>query len=53
MKSEIKERLRREFAAEVARPSAQLPAPMDLGKPLLADFDNIAEVLELIENDSR
>lgn len=51
LKSVINERLRRGYAAESSRQVCEIPAPMKLGKPLVANFDNIAEVLELIEND--
>jgi hypothetical protein len=51
LKAVVNDRLRRGFAVEPPREEFELPPPMDLGRPLIANFDNIAEVLELIEND--
>jgi hypothetical protein len=53
LRAVINERLRRGFAVEPPLAHYELPAPMDLGKPLIANFANIAEVLELIGNDLR
>ncbi len=53
MKAVINERLRRGFAIEVGTPKYDLPTPMNLGSPLIQNFDNIGDILELIENDPR
>ena len=56
MKAVINEKLRRGFAAKpkgnVSR-SFELPQPLDLGRLKVQNFDNIAEILELIEDGSR
>ena len=51
LKAVINEKLRRGFALDAAaeQPKFELPPAMDLGKPLIHNFDNIAEVLELME----
>ncbi len=53
LKAVINERLRRGFAIEVGTPKYDLPTPMNLGNPLIQNFDNIGDILELIENDPR
>jgi hypothetical protein len=53
LKAVINERLRRGFAADVERTRYELPNPLDLGAPFIHNFDNIADVLDLIANDSR
>jgi hypothetical protein len=55
LKALVNEKLRKGFAASasgVGRRSFNLPKSMDLGKPLLENLDNVAEILELIEGDS-
>lgn len=53
LKSVVNEKLRRGFAVEAIenrKPSEhRLPPPLDLGQPKIPNFDNIAEILELIE----
>jgi hypothetical protein len=51
--SDFSERLRRGFAVEPPGEFYKLSPPMDLGKPLIENFENIAEVLEQIEIDPR
>jgi len=56
LKAVVNDRLRRGFAD---RPATEivgrecLPRPLQLGAAKVKNFDNIAEILELIENDSR
>jgi len=56
MKTVVNGKLRRGFAA-VAQEKHEwhfsLPSALDLGQPKVQNFDNIAEILESIENDSR
>ena len=56
LKSVINDKLRLGFAVrpldDGAR-SSQLPPPLNLGQPKVQNFDNIAEILELIQDDSR
>jgi hypothetical protein len=55
LKALVNEKLRKGFAASTSssgRRSFDLPKSMDLGKPLLKNLDNVAEILELIERDS-
>lgn len=55
LKALVNEKLRKGFAASASsggRRSFNLPKAMDLGKPLLENLDNVAEILELIEGDS-
>lgn len=56
MKFVINDKLRRGFAVPAVNDgsrSLQLPKPLNLGQPKLQNFDNIAEILELIQDDSR
>lgn len=53
LKAVVNARLRRGFALDVAPPKCDLPRAMDLGGPLIRNFDSIADVLELLENDPR
>ena len=56
MKAVINEKLRRGFAVKLEENilrSFELPQPLDLGRPKVQNFDNIAEILELIEDGSR
>jgi len=56
MKAVINEKLRRGFAVNLEENvlrSFELPQPLDLGRPKIQNFDNIAEILELIADGSR
>lgn len=56
MKAVINEKLRRGFAVKPEENDSrafQMPQPLQLGKAKIQNFDNIAEILELIEDDSR
>ena len=53
LKAIVNERLRRGFALEAAgqqKIDYHLPKPLNLGKPLLKDLDNIGEILELLDS---
>ena len=56
MKSVINDKLRRGFAIrsdDDGSRSFELPQPLNLGQTKVQNFDNIAEILELIQDDSR
>ena len=56
MKAVINEKLRRGFAVKLEENvlrSFELPHPLDLGRPKIQNFDNVAEILELIADGSR
>jgi hypothetical protein len=56
MKSVINDKLRRGFAVRADDDGSrglELPQPLNLGQPKVQNFDNIAEILELIQDDSR
>ena len=49
----VNEKLRRGFAREAGgrqRVDYRLPKPLNLGKPLLKNLDNIGEILELLDS---
>ena len=53
LKALVNERLRRGFALEAAgrqKVDYHLPKPLNLGKPLLKNLDNIGEILELLDS---
>jgi len=53
LKAVVNDTLRAGLAMGHKKPRnvVEMPAPLDLGKPKLPNFDNIAEILELIESD--
>lgn len=56
MKTVVNEKLRRGFADRPEKSSAGsplLPQALKLGKAKVQNFDNVAEILELIADDSR
>jgi hypothetical protein len=56
MKSVINDKLRRGFAVRADDDRLRgldLPQALNLGQPKVQNFDNIAEILELIQDDSR
>ncbi len=56
MKFVINDKLRRGFAVQAVEDRSrnlQLPTPLNLGQPKVQNFDNISEILELIQDDSR
>lgn len=53
LKAIVNERLRRGFALEAVgrqKIDYRLPKPLNLGKPLLKNLDNIGEILELLDS---
>ena len=53
LKALVNKRLRRGFALEAGgwhKVDYYLPKPLNLGKPLLKNLDNIGEILELLDS---
>jgi hypothetical protein len=43
--------MRTKLSPDSSQDSFNLPKPLNLGAPLIENFDNVAEILELMERD--